>query len=1281
LEGLIPLQGDPHEHHQSARVPGGIVLYLQRHGFPIFRFHADKGEFYNHRLRGWLRDQGIYGTWSEPGVPQSNGHAESTVKWVKDSIRTYLKSASLPTKLWPTAAEAACAMQRSRVLGWKSYLAAPYGSVVHLRRKPFDKYGPLKREQTLESKWHSGRYVGLSTILQRGHLVYIPEEGEEKEKFFHTLHVRPNLVDPGRPDVELQADEVPRPRRRVVGKKDAAEVEMKALKKVPEEMREMATTDAELLLRDWDYDQACALVRRLAGNKFFDDKKFGVYRHGGAVGWLTGILEYPALTKLLTRIIVEVVPDASFTSVLVSCNTPRGIHKDINNDYNTKNYVIPLCVPSRGGDLWVELCEGDVVQGQIEQRCASGKHLYGQRRSLCHGDGLEFCPRRYHEVMKWEGDRVVMIAYTPDCLGKLSQDDINALHEYHFPVPLSQLPEFYGDLKTARPHPMINSVQDDRMDDQAALLHDGEGWTMYLDLDPGMVKIADDLEPAVVPKLQKAEVGYTRNIEQVLEKLTSPLEVVHNVSPDEVMSNLEAWRAAIVKEVKGIEVAIERLLPGSDARKQWVNTPGVQRLPMKFVFTVKPHDGAVQDDRATRYKRKARLVICGNMARAEDTSLYAETAPAEAVRTALTIASRNHWLVAILDVVAAFLKTPLGRQSSDPVVIAQPPRLLETLGLVERFELWALVRALYGLREAPRLWTNYRDATMQTMPAPRGLKWKQGRAITSWWTLRDRDGAVQAIVVVYVDDFLLCGPRELVLELTAIIQDVWDTSELTVLGPTTAVRFLGMELHRETETMDEITIHQQGFIQELVRTHGIKSSSVSRVPITKDLATILDQEEDIKEAAIKDAQQLTGEVLWVAQRTRPDLAYTTSMMASMCTRVPSQAIQTGIKAIGYLLKTIHYGLKVRWLDTGLVMYCDAAYAPQGGRSHGGWVVTYGGVPIVWRSGRQQMITLSTAEAELLSMIDGAIAMKGVEALLLDIGEVVEGKEIASDSMAALSISSGSSSWRTRHLRIKAGWLQEQISHGLMTARHCPGEVQPADLLTKALSYARMTSLLSLWGVGGDDRGPAPAVAVTNGISKMTVALVCCLLIVSAQATEEASSSTTRGSGIQVDGDLVGMLMLVLMGLGALLVWEALKWLGDEIYHEYTPGASQRKLKKLRKLQAATTEAIERELERISAQSEEAAAQGEQPTSTTRATSSSTPSATLRLRATSRPEDRESRRVGEPASSDGDQLFQSTPWTAEPTLTPTPTPTPTREIPRTPSPRMIKFIVLVVVLLN
>ena len=81
----------------------------------------------------------------------------------------------------------------------------------------------------LRTKWQKGRYVGLSTILHHGHLVYVRAEGEDKEKFFHTLHVRPNLVEPGEPDIEMRADYPLKPRRRVPEKTPVEEVEMRAM--------------------------------------------------------------------------------------------------------------------------------------------------------------------------------------------------------------------------------------------------------------------------------------------------------------------------------------------------------------------------------------------------------------------------------------------------------------------------------------------------------------------------------------------------------------------------------------------------------------------------------------------------------------------------------------------------------------------------------------------------------------------------------------------------------------------------------------------------------------------------------------------------------------------------------------------------------------------------------------------------------------------------------------------------------------------------------------------
>ena len=332
----------PLPNSQSATVKRAVqdvALCLQMHGFPIYRFHADKGEFFNHGFRNWLREQGIYATWSEPSIPQGNGHAESTVRWGKDRIRTLLGSTSLPIRLWPTAATAAAAEQRARVLRWKSILAAPYGATVHLRKKGFDKAGPLQREHGLESKWMVGKNVGLSTILHHGHLVYVPGGKDDAEKFYHTMHVRPNLVDPGGPETEMRADMVPKPRRRMSAKTDQGAVEMRKIARSPEEVQSRATTGAEEALASWDKDKALELVEELAKAGFYEKKKFGVYQHGGMVGAMDGMVQYPALTKVLVRLVVERIPEAAFTSVLVSCNALTAMHRDLNNGPNTMNYV------------------------------------------------------------------------------------------------------------------------------------------------------------------------------------------------------------------------------------------------------------------------------------------------------------------------------------------------------------------------------------------------------------------------------------------------------------------------------------------------------------------------------------------------------------------------------------------------------------------------------------------------------------------------------------------------------------------------------------------------------------------------------------------------------------------------------------------------------------------------------------------------------------------------------------------------------------------------------
>ena len=47
------------------------------------------------------------------------------------------------------------------------------------------------------------------------------------------------------------------------------------------------------------------------------------------------------------------------------------------------------------------------------------------------------------------------------------------------------------------------------------------------------------------------------------------------------------------------------------------------------------------------------------------------------------------------------------------VVVVSPPKVLVRLGLVEESEKWLVLKALYGLAEAPRRWSSHRDMLLR----------------------------------------------------------------------------------------------------------------------------------------------------------------------------------------------------------------------------------------------------------------------------------------------------------------------------------------------------------------------------------------------------------------------------------------------------------------------------------------------------------------------------------------------------------------------------------------
>ena len=803
-----------------------VVLYARSYNIPILRFHCDRSmEFFAKNSRQWIKEQGIRMTSSEGGEHQSNGAAENTVKWIKQRARTLLAGSGLPQRLWPYAADYAATAQRSSVLGLEARLAAPFGAKVLIKKKPYIGTGHGGKMDDLAPRWEEGSYLGLSNAVRQGHLVYINNEGE---RFLHTAHVRPGLHDPGPPAESVEAEESASARRRLRAKTSIHS--MTSMAQMDQSLAEKELEgEVERVLEEWNREeaeelvvQACSILPRAAN-------KYGLFRHGGVMGLTKATYDRPWMARLLVKILQDAEPDAEFAAVYVSLDGEKALHRDSHNEAGSLNYLYPVKLPRRGGDLWMELGEGDVVSGSIvEMLDNKGKAYYGNAIPLREGQVRSINPRKRHAVLPWKGkpgERIVVIGYTPARVGRISSAEREQLSSLGFCPPTMT----YDDSVAVRAL-RVKAVDKSIVEEEPEALSGG-GWTERVETSDGILLFVvdwklsrervkgnmvndgnnvtfqpGDAEECMVEEMyvvlddkkakihmvrsveavasspiavMKTEVNYTRNIEELLSSLKEPLAVVHTIHPSEVAQNLESWKPSMIKELNAIGHAVIRLKKDDPLREVWMKKDGVQMLPMKLVYTVKPPDVAPLVD---GFKRKVRAVICGNMAGDSDLEVYTGAAPAEVVRAALSIASRYGWSAAVLDVISAFLQTPLDEIPNAPIVIAIPPRALVQAQLAEEGELWGITHAVYGLRESPRLWGIFRDGEMRKLKTTlndKEIVLVQGHIEPTWWAIKT-EGCTIGILVIYVDDYLILAFPDVITAVSEAVQRIWKTSALQV---------------------------------------------------------------------------------------------------------------------------------------------------------------------------------------------------------------------------------------------------------------------------------------------------------------------------------------------------------------------------------------------------------------------------------------------------------------------------------------------------------------------
>ena len=206
--------------------------------------------------------------------------------------------------------------------------------------------------------------------------------------------------------------------------------------------------------------------------------------------------------------------------------------------------------------------------------------------------------------------------------------------------------------------------------------------------------------------------------------------------------------------------------------------------------------------------------------------------------------------------------------------------------------------------------------------------------------------------------------------------------------------------------------------------------------------------------------------MYATVMTRPDITFAVSTLSQFLESPRTTHLQAVTRVFRYLSGTKNLTLVLGGLHSAIAGYSDADWALQIHRhSISGFAFFVGIGGISWSSKKQLIVTLSSTEAEYVTLTHSSKDIIWIHKLLTELSSVFSFSvptTLFCDNQGAIRLSKDSTfHGRTKHIDIHFHFIRQTVSQDHIKLQYCPTNDMIADIFTKPLARLKFEKFRSL----------------------------------------------------------------------------------------------------------------------------------------------------------------------------------------------------------------------------